>query len=99
MEKDRPTLCERCLQFGHPKSTAEFTRNYAKSVQSICRKEECTLWRELCLYCKKTRVMKICEEYKMEARIQSKMKLEKCDAYTAKKTLGYRKGENSTCHR
>ena len=33
---------------------------------------------------------KICREYKMEATIQNKIRLDKCDAYTAKETLGYR---------
>ena len=46
-----------------------------------------------CLYYKephKTEDKKKCEEYKMEATIQNKMRLDKCDAYTAKETLGYR---------
>ena len=34
---------------------------------------------------------KICEEYKMEAIIQNKMRLDKCDAYTTKETLGNRR--------
>ena len=34
---------------------------------------------------------KIFEEYKMEATIQSKMRLKKCDAYTAKEIRGYRR--------
>ena len=47
----------------------------------------------ICLYYKepnKTGDKKICEEYKMEATIQSKIRLDKCDAYTEKETLGYR---------
>ena len=47
----------------------------------------------LCLYYKqphKTVDKKICEEYKMEPTIQNKMRLDKCDAYTTKETLGYR---------
>ena len=35
-------------------------------------------------------------QYKMEATIQNKMRLDKCDAYTAKETLEYR-GENPMC--
>ena len=46
----------------------------------------------------KTGDKKICEEYKMEATIQSKMRLDKCDAYTEKEILGFR-GENPTCWR
>ena len=49
--------------------------------------------RDFCLYCKephKTGDKKICEEYKMEATNQNKMRLDKCDAYTAKEILGYR---------
>ena len=33
---------------------------------------------------------KICKEYTIEATIQNKMRLDKCDAYTAKKALGYK---------
>ena len=33
---------------------------------------------------------KICKEYTIEATIQNKMRLDKCDAYTVKETLGYR---------
>ena len=42
------------------------------------------------------RRQEICREYKMEATIQNKMRLDKCDAYTVKETLGYR-GENPIC--
>ena len=38
----------------------------------------------------KTGDKKKCEEYEMEATIQKKMRLDKCDAYTAKETLGCR---------
>ena len=37
---------------------------------------------------------KISGEYKVEATIQNKIRLDKCDAYTAKETLGY-KGRKS----
>ena len=43
MKKEKPTLFERCLQFGHQKSTAEVTRNLAQTAQNICRREECTI--------------------------------------------------------
>ena len=39
---------------------------------------------------KKTVYKNICGEYKMEATIQNKMRLDKCDTYTAKETLGNR---------
>ena len=39
---------------------------------------------------------KIYEEYKMEATIKNKMRLDKCDVYPEKETIGYR-GENPTC--
>ena len=32
----------------------------------------------------------MCEEYKMEATIQNKMRLDKWDAYTTKEVLGYK---------
>ena len=81
MKKERPTLCQRCLQFGHQK----------KGKMRDCRGN-------FCLYCKephKTEDKKICEEYKMESTIQNKIKLDKCDTYTAKETLGY--GEKVLC--
>ena len=43
MKKERPTLCERCLQFGHKKSIAEVTGNSAQTVQTNCRREEYTI--------------------------------------------------------
>ena len=61
-------------------STAEATGNSAGEKNA--RMQEC-------LYCKEPH-KKICGEYKMEAIIQHKMKLDKCDAYTTKETLGYR---------
>ena len=78
---------------GTPKSSAETTRNSAETVQSIYRKEECTIVGDLCLYCKETQKTgdkKICGDYIIEAKIKNKMRLDKCDAYTAKETLGYR---------
>ena len=72
MKKERPTLCQRCLQFGHQK----------KGKMRDCRGN-------FCLYCKephKTEDKKICEKYKMEAKIQKNMRLDKCDMYTTKET-------------
>ena len=43
LRKERPTLCERCHQLGHPESTAEVTGNSAQTVQNNCRREECTI--------------------------------------------------------
>ena len=46
----------------------------------------------LCFYCKephKIKDKKVCREYTIEATIQNEMKLDKCDVYTAKKTLEY----------
>ena len=92
MKKERPNLCERCLQFGHPikycRSDRELCTNCAKHLQER-RMNDCR--RNFCLYCKephKTGDKKICEEYKLEATIQNKMRLDKCDAYTAKETMG-----------
>ena len=39
----------------------------------------------------------MCGEYKMDATIQKKMRLNKCDVYTAKETLGYK--ERKFCQR
>ena len=50
-----------------------------------------------CLYCKiphKTGDKKTCEKYKKEDNIQNKMKLDKCDANTAKETLFYKGGKS-----
>ena len=63
------------------KSTAETTGNSAKIVQSISRRKECTIVEP-----HKTGDKKIYEEYKMEATIQNKIKLNKCDAYTKRNT-------------
>ena len=79
--------------------------NTQKSTAEVTGREFCTdcvehLQEEIihdsggkfCLYYKKlhkTGDKKIFEEYKMEATIQSKIRLDKCDAYTAKETLGY----------
>ena len=91
MKKERPTLCERCLQFGHPKK-------YCRSDREVCincteRLQEGRMYYcigNFCHYCKEPHKIgdKICEEYKMEATIQNKMRLNKCDAYTAKEKLG-----------
>ena len=94
MKNRRPTLCERYLQFGHIKK-------YCRSDIELCT--NCTIYMQeekmhnfrghLCLYCKepnKAGDKKIFGEYKMEATIQNKIRLDKCDAYTAKETLGYR---------
>ena len=98
MKKERPTLCERCLQFGHPK-------NYCRSDRELCincvkllqegRMHNCRgTFTSTAKKLHKTGDKKICKEYKMEAAIQNKMRLNKCDVYTAKETLGY-KGRKS----
>ena len=105
MKKERPTSCEGCLQFGHPKK-------YCRSDRELCTKcveqqqegrmHDCR--GNFYLYCKephKTGDKNICGEYKMKATIQNRMRLDKCDAYTAKETLGYRwrKSYDSTARR
>ena len=40
LKRDRPTLCEKCLQFGHSQKILEATKNSARTTQSICRKVE-----------------------------------------------------------
>ena len=37
MKKDRPTLCERCPQFEHPK---KYCRSERETAQNTCRREE-----------------------------------------------------------
>ena len=90
LKKERPTLCERCLQIGHPKmycrSNRELCTNCAEHLQEG-RMYDCR--GNFCLYCKNTHDKKIFDEYKMEATIQSKMRLVKGDVYTAKEILGY----------
>ena len=80
MEKEKPTLCERCLQFRHPKK-------FCRSNREICRdfkKEECTIVERSFTSIAKNptrQVTKnICREHTIEATIQNKMRLEKCDA-------------------
>ena len=75
------------------KSTAEVTRNSAQTAQNICRREEYTIvertFASTAIKPHKMRDKKICKEYKIKATKQNKMRLDKCDAYTAKETLGY----------
>ena len=73
---------------------------FCRSNRDLCR--DCTEplqdgrehnWEDLCLYCKesrKSRDKKICGQYTIEATIPNKIRLDKCDVYTAKETLGYR---------
>ena len=78
---------------------------YSSEAKKYCRsdRELCRNWTEhlqegrmhnckgdLCLFCKEPH-KKICWEYKMEPTIQNKIRLDKCDVYTAKETLGYKR--------
>ena len=87
MKKERPILYERCLQLGqYCRSHRELYTNCAEHLQER-RMHSCG--GNFCIYCKKpfkTGDKKICEEYKMEAIIQSKIRLNKCDVYTKKNT-------------
>ena len=52
---------------------------------------------DFCLYCKTPHKIgdnKICTECKKEDNIQNKMRRDKCEAYTAKGTLGYQEGNH-----
>ena len=93
MKKERQTLCERYLQFAHPKK-------YCRSDRELCKSSAKHLQERRMHNCRGTfastvkkhtrqETKKICEEYKMEATIQSKMRLDKCNAYTVKETLGF----------
>ena len=69
MKNERPNLCERFIQFGHPKkycrNDRELGTNCAEHLQEG-RMHDCR--GNFCLYCKephKTGDKKICEEYKM----------------------------------
>ena len=72
--------------------------------QKVLQKQQGTLQEERVYNCEgvplslqqkphKTGDKKICEEYTIEATIQKKMRLYKCDTYIAKETLGYRGGQ------
>ena len=79
--------------FGTLKSSVEVTGN---STEPLQERRMHNWGRDICLYCKKphkTGDKKICEEYTIEATIQKKMRLYKCDTYIAKETLGYRGGQ------
>ena len=93
MKKERPSLCKRCFQFGHPK---KFCRNnwelYKDCIEPLQNGGVHNCGGDFCLYCKaphKTGGKNICGEYIKEANIQNKKRHEKCDMYTAKETLGY----------
>ena len=74
-----------------PKSSEESSESFAKTAQNLCRMVELHNYgRGFCLYCKEPhKTEKIFGEYIREVNIQNKMRLDKCDVYTAKKTLGY----------
>ena len=76
------------------KCTTEVTGNSAQTAQNICKRAECTIVENFCIYCKKphkTGNKKICKGYKIEATVQNKMRLDKCGVFTATETLGYRR--------
>ena len=95
IKKERPTLCEICLQFEQPKKYYRSDREFGSNCAEHLQQGRMHNFRgNFCLYCEKphkTGNKKICEEYKIEATIQYKMRLYKWDAYTAKETLGYRR--------
>ena len=92
MKKERLTLYERCLQFGNPKTYCRSDRKLCTNCAEQLQEERMHICGgNFCLYCKKTHKTgdkKICKGYKMEATIQSKIRLNKCNAYTAKTILG-----------
>ena len=74
------------------------TGNSAKTAQNLCRMVECTFNGGLLPQLQGTpqyRRQKICGEYIREANIQNKIRLDKCDVYTAKGCeRGSKKREN-----
>ena len=97
MRSERPTLCERCLQFRHPEKYCRIDRELCTNCAEQLQEERMLICGgNFCLYCNKPHKMgdqKKCEEYKIKATIQSEMRLNKCNAYTAKEILGC-KGRN-----
>ena len=93
MRKEKPTLCEKYLQFWHSKIFCRNNRELCTDCTESLQEGRAHNFGEiLYLHCKlhKTGVKNICKEYKIETTMQNKMRL---NAYTAKETLGY-KGKN-----
>ena len=91
-EKEEPTLCVRCFQFGHPKK-------FCRSNRELCRKKLLN-WRGIFAFTAKKKptrqeTRKYVENIQWKTTIQNEMRLYKCDVCTVKKTLEYR-GESST---
>ena len=97
MKKEIPTICERSLQFRHPKKYCRSKRSSAGGAENRFKRRENTIAVDYCAFCKepyRTEDKNTCGEYKKEASIQNKMRIEKCDAYKAKEILGYRGGKS-----
>ena len=78
MKKERATLFERYLQFEHPKKYCRSDRELCTNCAEHLQKEECTILEGTFASTAKnhTEDKSICEEYKMEATIQNKMRLD-----------------------
>ena len=74
-----------------PKGSAEATGN-SETAHSLYRKEECTIvGRSFASTAKnlQRQETKIWREFTTVGTIQNKMRVDKCNAYTTKETLGY----------
>ena len=93
MKREGPTLCKRCLQFGPPQKQYRGNRDICKDCTEAL--QECGVYNsrgDFCLQCKETHKAgdkKICGEYIKKATIKNKIRVDKCDAFTAKEILGY----------
>ena len=98
---EKPMMCKKCLQFGHPKKYC--TRN--ESYCNICAvqidegedEKSHTCRGDYCLYCEqghRTGDKQKCDEYRKEATIKNKMTEQKCDIFEARKILGISRGKS-----
>ena len=90
-KKEKPALCEKCLQFRQPQQFLQSNREFCAEL--LQKRIVYNNRGDVCFYYKephKARNKKICREYTIEATTQNKIRLNKCNAYTAKETLGYR---------
>ena len=98
---EKPMMCKKCLQFGHPKKYCTRNESYCNLCAAPINEDEeengHTCRGEYCLYCEqehKTGDKQKCEEYRRESLIKNKMAEQRCDIFEARKTLGISRGKS-----
>ena len=95
-KKERPVMCKRYLQFGHPKKYCWREDEYCKkSVRSLQKGEKHQCREMNCFYCIIKDTEK-CNNYNKELNIMNKIMEKKCDMYEAKKFSMKEEGKKKT---